>query len=218
MRRGTVVDRARAVPARPPQTAPQRHAVSTAGPDHAEADIDERAARLTRQLARGDRDALARFYSLWFDRCYALARALTGRDESFCLDVVQDAMLRIVRTIRPMPTEADLRRWLARVVHHAALDRLRQERRRRARDLHASRSADSRAGAESADLDTRIDAVRCALAQLSDDDRALLTLRFGGGHTLRSAAHTLGLTTAAAHGRIRRALARLRRRMEDLFP
>jgi hypothetical protein len=46
-------------------------------------------ARLTRAIARGDRDALATFYNAWFDRSYAAARRLTGRDESFCLDVVR---------------------------------------------------------------------------------------------------------------------------------
>src|SRR5690606_20630028 len=97
----------------------------------------------TSAIARGDAEAFAQFYEVWFDRMVLMARSVTGRDESFCLDVTQDAMLRIVRSMRPMATEDDLRRWLLRIVHTAALDRLRSEDRRRRRERIAGESARS---------------------------------------------------------------------------
>ena len=67
----------------------------------------------TAAVARGDRGALAELYERWFDECYRIARGLTRRDESFCLDVVQETMLRVIRSLRRLETEAQLRAWAA---------------------------------------------------------------------------------------------------------
>src|SRR5262245_41491413 len=53
--------------------------------------------KLTAALAAGNEDAVETFYRRYFDWLYAQARRATRRDESFCLDVVQDAVLRIMR-------------------------------------------------------------------------------------------------------------------------
>ncbi len=77
----------------------------------------ERSAReLTDGIVSGDDEAFTCFYETWFDRMYAEARRLTGRDESFCLDVVQDAMLRVIRKLKPLDTEPALARWVRRTV------------------------------------------------------------------------------------------------------
>src|SRR3954471_16462602 len=86
--------------------------------------------KLTAGMAAGDAKAVESFYRRYFDWLYAQARRATRRDEAFCLDVVQDAVLRIVRTIRRVSTESELRAWLRLVVQTTALDRLRCERRR----------------------------------------------------------------------------------------
>lgn len=160
---------------------------------------------LTRAIARGDELALAAFYEAWFDECYTLARRLTGRDESFCLDVVQDAMLRVIRSMRPMRTQRDLSRWMARVVHTAALDRMRDERRRAARERRSA------AGGAATGPDERVEWIAAQLAALPETDRALLGLRFGRSRTLAQAAEATRMTEGAAHGRIRRAIERMRK-------
>lgn len=172
-------------------------------------EADARARRLTAAMARGDRAALGEFYELRFDWAFTLARSLTARDESFCLDVVQDAMLRIVRSVRPMRSERDLDRWLNRVVHTAALDLLRRESRRVARE---ARRADHRqeSVALRAEIADRIEWVRARLAELPSADRWLVWLRLGRGVTLEEAGRAAGVTGDAAHGRIRRSIARLR--------
>jgi DNA-directed RNA polymerase specialized sigma24 family protein len=43
---------------------------------------------------------------------YRWARRATGRDEAFCLDVVQDAMMRIIRSLKPLQSERQLRGYL----------------------------------------------------------------------------------------------------------
>ena len=65
---------------------------------------------LTAAIARGDSAAFARFYEARFDRAFATARDLTGRDEAFCLDVVQDAMIRVTHRIPTLPDERSLDR------------------------------------------------------------------------------------------------------------
>lgn len=160
---------------------------------------------LTRAIARGDEAAFERFYNDWFEPAYAIARALTRRDESFCLDVVQDAMLKAAKSMKPIDTHDQLAAWMRRVVHTAALDRLRAERRRlaRERDAHAQPGP-------LAPLDDRIAWIRAELAKLPPEERSLLAMRFGRDKTLETTAAAHTLTPGAAHGRIRRILARLR--------
>ena len=59
---------------------------------------------LTAAIASGDTEALASLYREHFDSLYGQARRITGRDESFCLDVVQDAFMRVIRSIPIMDT------------------------------------------------------------------------------------------------------------------
>ena len=173
-------------------------------------DADARARRLTAGMARGDRAALAEFYRLWFDRAYAMARSLTGRDESFCLDVVQEAMLRVVRSARAMASEADVERWMTRVVHTAALDQLRRESRRAQRERARGRDRITPGADGSAQLAEQIALLRARIAALPASDGWLVWMRVARGSTLDQAGMAAGLSGDAAHGRIRRALSRLR--------
>ena len=169
-----------------------------------------RAHDLTSRIARGDHDALEEFYRLWFDRCLALARSFTRRDETFCLDVVHDAMLRVVRSIRPMSTDTKLERWMTRVVCSAAIDRMRKDARRdrRERTHGHTRTPDA---APTPDLADDIAWLRARIGELPADDRALLLQRFTRDRTLRAIAESTGTTEAGVHGRIRRLLERLRK-------
>lgn len=168
--------------------------------------VEIRHAPLCARIARGDRDAFAEFYAAWFDRALAMARGITRRDESFCLDVVQDAMLRVVRAIRPMQTDADVARWMVRTVHSSAIDMLRRESRAARRDRTAAR--------QHRELDTpdpHTDGwLERALASLDNQERTMLALRFGRDATLDAVGQAIGTTGDAAHGRIRRLLGRLR--------
>ncbi|MCC6661353.1 MAG: sigma-70 family RNA polymerase sigma factor [Phycisphaerales bacterium] len=163
-------------------------------------------ARLTPAVSRGDAAAMAEFYSAWFERAYGLARAITRRDESFCLDVVQEAMLRVARRMKAMGSEADVERWMARVVHTAALDLLRRESRRAARErgAHAPTAAEP-------DVAERVEWLRAQIAALPPEDAGLMRLRYWGDRTLDEAGGHEGMSGGAAHGRIRRVLSRLRR-------
>ena len=169
--------------------------------------------KLTAAIARGDPDAFTLFYERWFDRAYLLVRTFAQRDEAFCLDVVQDAMLKMVRRFKPFDEEARLARWVTRILHTTTIDHLRRE----ARRLRHERVAALRRGSPPPDdgrdmaaTEERIAWLREQLARLSQEERVLLHQRFGLGKTLAAVGAVLGLTGSAAHGRIRRLLGRLR--------
>jgi RNA polymerase sigma-70 factor (ECF subfamily) len=168
------------------------------------------AVELVRRIARGDADAFAAFYDAWFDRAHALARSLTHRDEAFCLDVVQDTMLRLIRRPPSPQSEAALAQWFARTLLHRALDRIRSDRRRQRRESAAAR--DERCDAPVPGVATELgEWLGAQLAALPDEDRILLQARFGDGLSLAGAGARIGIGVNAAHGRIRRTLERLRR-------
>ena len=176
---------------------------------------------LTTAVARGDPGAFAVLYEAWFDRCFALARTLTRRDEAFCLDVVQDVMLRVVKSLQPMAHESALAAWFLRVVHTTAIDRLRQEARAARREQRVAATRPERAehleptlallGAE------RSEWLQARIAELPAADQALWQARFLDGATLAEAGARVGLSGDAAHGRLWRLVERLRRKAREVF-
>jgi len=176
--------------------------------------VDDSICQLTRAIASGDTEAFARFYRRWFDRMYAEANRVTGRDESFCLDVVHDGMMRVIRFLGPMDSEAVLWSWLRAVIRSCALDRLRREMRRRKREQAGEGIAPP---AAPDDLEERLAWLRKELAALDGREAALLTMRHRFGWTLRQVADAVGLNPGAVDGRLRRTLQTLRRRAKEAF-
>lgn len=168
----------------------------------------------TSAIASGSTEAFARFYEQWFDLAYAEARRVSGRDEQFCLDVVQEAMMRVIRSIKPMESEADVRRWLLVVVQTCCLDCLRAETRRRRRE--ASRTASqSSTESDATDLAEQLQWLRRQLSTLDAEQARLLSLRFRLGWTLQRIGAVLGLKPGAVDGRITRSLAALRSQSQE---
>lgn len=171
---------------------------------------------LTQSIARGDRSAFATFYDAWFDRLFRYAQSSTGRDESFCLDVVQDAMLKIMRSMKRFDEAAALDAWLYVVVMRCALDRIRAERRRTAREVQHAQLH----GASSESRETGTERVRWLERQLAglDPSRSLLVaLRYRVGATLDHIGRVVGLGPGAVDGRLSRSLAQLRAAAQEEF-
>ena len=174
---------------------------------------------LTAAIARGDESAFSRFYDLWFDRVLAAVRSFTRRDEAFCLDIVQDCMLRVVKRMRALASEDAVAAWMTRTALRLAIDGLRREQRRQRRERAAARGeADAAPDLGRALLDgEQVAWLRARLAELPERDRALLIGRFQDGQTLAEVGSALGMTGHAAHGRIWRLLRRLRGAAEEAF-
>lgn len=167
-------------------------------------------AAISRAVSRGDPEALGVLYEHWFGFCLRAAGVLTRRDESFCLDVVQDVFLRIAKALPPLDSEAQLAAYLRRTVHATCLDHLRAERRRRLREAAAAQSDTPHPS-----LDERIDWLAARLDELAESDRELLDHRFGRGATLGQTAHAVGRSFDAVHARLKRLLTSLRARRES---
>jgi RNA polymerase sigma factor (sigma-70 family) len=173
---------------------------------------------LTTAIASGDTEAFARFYHAWFDVMYADAARATRRDESFCLDVVQDAMLRIIRRMKPLATEDDLRRWLRTVVQSCAYDRLRAEFRRRRREAEAAAGRRESTGPTAGHPDELSRHLQWLEQQLRSRDDAsvrMLLMRHRFGWTLQQIGAALGVKPGTIDGRLRRLVRGLRRQAKE---
>lgn len=173
------------------------------------------AAPLAPRLSRSDPDAIETFYSRSFTTALAVARRASRRDESFCLDAVHEAMLRLLKGVAPTLSDEQLDLYLKRCVITSCIDALRAERRRARRDrVHSEAHSPAPPPAH----DDHINELRKALRALDHLDQDLIASRFARDHTLDRAGEPHGLTGAAAHGRVRRALARLRTILQDTNP
>lgn len=169
---------------------------------------------ITAGVARGDREALATFYAQWFDPMYAMARHATGRDEAFCLDVVQESFVKVIRSLGRIEHPEVLRAWLRRVVTRTAYDMLREERRRLERERASTRS--EAVEPDNAPGPSRIEWLEEEIARMDAHDGRLILARHRFGWTLRKVGASLGIGTGAADGRLGRIVARLRERAGEI--
>jgi RNA polymerase sigma factor (sigma-70 family) len=167
-------------------------------------------AALSAAVSSGDAVAVEAFYRRYFDRLYAEARRATRRDEAFCLDVVQEAVLKIVRTIRTVQSEGQLLAWIRLVVRTAALDLLRAERRRQRREANAPRSPTDDGIDANLQRGEQVAWLREQIQRLDPAIVRLIELRYVERWTLSRIAERFRLSVGTVDGRLRRALAALR--------
>lgn len=172
---------------------------------------DEQIASLTARMAAGDVAAVEQFYRDYFDRLYGWARQFTRRDEAFCLDVVQDATLRIVRNVRPVDAEPPFVAWLRLVVQTTAYDLLKASARRATREQAAATAERVECSADDqASQRERFDWLRAQLDAMDPALARMIDLRFSTGWTLARIGRLFGLSAGSVDGKLRRALAALR--------
>ncbi len=173
--------------------------------------------KLTAAMAAGDEEAVETFYRRYFDWLYAQARRATRRDEAFCLDVVQDAVLRIIRGVRPVKSEGQFRAWLRLVVQTTAFDRLRCEQRRQSREMAVLVSRSGEAPSEERFSDEQCEWLRRQVARFDPQLARMIELRFEQRWTLGRIGTLFGLSIGTIDGRLRRALKELRDRATEEF-
>jgi RNA polymerase sigma-70 factor, ECF subfamily len=138
---------------------------------------DDRERRLTRRAVQrasgGDGDAIGELYDRYAGRVYGHVRRMM-RDRHDAEDITQLVFLKLIRTLdRYDERTGDFCPWLLRVAHNLAVDELRRRRPVLVGDVFAP--AAGHAGDEAAVM--RVEAVRGALAELSDDQREVVLLR-----------------------------------------
>ncbi len=169
-------------------------------------------------LHTGDGEAFARVYRAKFGFTLGIARAATRLDEPTCLDIVQDAWTRFVRSPPKCEHERQLDAWLRLAVLSAARDAARKEKRRRTRE-HASTNghATHPAVRNETEIDERLAWIAKELDSLDRETRAMVGLRYRTTMTLAQIGAAFDAQPGAAHGRIGRAIDRLRSRAQEVF-
>lgn len=162
------------------------------------------------RAAQADRSAFGALYRRYLDRVYGYAFYLLG-DHHDAEDVTERTFLAALDAIDRFRDEgATFRSWLFRIAHNQIANALRSRARRRASPLEAVSEpvadADPAREAGAADDARR---VRGALAELSDDRRQVIVLRFVDGLSAREIGAVLGRSEGAVRVLQHRALREL---------
>jgi RNA polymerase sigma factor (sigma-70 family) len=169
--------------------------------------------RLLREYAEnGDESAFREIVARHTNLVYSAALRQAASPD-LALDVAQNVFSDLARKARPlansMEENASLLGWLFRSTRFTALNQLRDDRRRQARERQAMEILDP-----TSDTASEWESVRPvlddAMADLSDEDRDALLMRFFKNQDFRTIGASLGVSDDAAQKRISRALERLR--------
>jgi len=166
--------------------------------------------RLVEAIAAGDRAALASLYDRHSGVLFAVARQLLA-ERAEVEDLVHDVFLEVWKQAHTYdPARANVRRWLLVRLRSRALDRLRSHSFSRRRSLER----DERVAPD--DPSGELDARRVAglLAELGDDQRAVVTLAYFDGLSSSEIAAELGIPIGTVKSRMAAALQRLRALVE----
>jgi RNA polymerase sigma-70 factor (ECF subfamily) len=166
-----------------------------------------------RRCRQGDEAAFRELLRRYRGRALFLASQIL-RDRTEAEDVVQEAFLRVFRSIRTFRGDASFYSWLYRIVVNLCLDRGRRVPSRRTvaldPDQDVSDAADSRERFEPEAVETRMQ-VHALLAQLGDDLRVTLLLRELVGLSYEEIAGQLGVPIGTVRSRLSAAREQFRR-------
>lgn len=165
----------------------------------AKSDQDRFAADLCARIRRGDESGFQAFYELWFDRALRTVQAHSSRDEAFCLDVVQDAMLKVVTRLPELSGRTELDAWMNATLRTCTLDRIRQDARRSARERRVAQEER-----------VQVEGSQGPVPNLREDEVTLVSLRIINQLPLGVVGTVLSSSAAAVQSRLRRVLRRLR--------
>jgi RNA polymerase sigma-70 factor (ECF subfamily) len=157
-----------------------------------------------------DRDRFEKLYDEHAQALFGFLAYRTG-DRALAEDILGEAFERVLRARRSYDSRrASEKTWL----YSIALNALRDHQRRAAAERRAIERAEAvHAGASkppATDLVDERDALERALSTLSEEEREVVALRYGGDLTLPEIAAAIDEPLTTVEGRVRRALRKLR--------
>ncbi len=169
-------------------------------------------ALLAARLAAGDGLALAEVFDGLGPAVYGGAFRVLG-DDAAAQDVVQDVFVELwTHPGRYDPAAGTLRTYLIVLARHRAVDLIRSELRRVARQERTYRLAPGQpdpSPCEEVMASEAAAAVRAAIRLLPESQRRIVELAYFGGLSCREAAKAAGIPEGTAKSRLRLALAKL---------
>ncbi|MBW3622517.1 MAG: RNA polymerase sigma factor [Armatimonadetes bacterium] len=170
-------------------------------------------AQLIRRCLEKDRSAWQTLVERHHRPLYSIAHRILLNPED-AEDAVQDAWVRITRSLPRFDGRASFRTWATRIVLHRSLTK--------ARSMHPTMPVDdlleNLAAPASGDWNPspdRLDLDR-ALSDLSPDERAAVILHYGEGYTFKEIAELLEIPQRTAANRAYRGFRRLQKAMRGV--
>ena len=172
-------------------------------------------ASLAMAVARWQEEALAEIYRRHAGAVFGLAKRLIF-DAVLAEEVTQEVFVRLWREPERFdPTRGSLRTFLLSVTHGRAIDILRSETSRRAREERSRSVAEAGYDLEQEVFDlTTAERVRQAVAKLPGVERKAIELAYFGGHSYREVAAIENEPEGTIKSRIRSGLRRLGRDLD----
>ena len=160
---------------------------------------------------RGDADAFEQLVAAYRNQVFRLAMRMCG-NEADADEVAQEAFLSAWKGLPNFRGESRFSTWLYQLTNHAAIDRLRREKRQAAaEDIDGITAADDGLSPQQQveRAETRRE-VRSALMQLPEEYRQVLVLRFMQELSYEEIGQTLKLPAGTVKSRLNRAKAQLK--------
>lgn len=175
-----------------------------------ESGADLSVAVLTRALARGDEPAFRQFYAVYFDRLLRYLLVVCAGDETAAREALQQTLVRVVRHVKPMETEAQFWNWLTVLARSARADESRRQRRYLAFLARFTRQQETDKAAPARAEDRLQTLLATQLAKLPPAEQQLLTEKYLDRRSVRDIATGEQITEKAVESR----LTRIRRKLK----
>lgn len=192
-------------------------------------ELDPQAVRATVQRVQaGDMEAYAQIIDWYAPLLTALVRRMVPAND--VSELVQDSFIRAYRALPGFSGRGNFKHWLVQVSRRACHDFWRARYRRREileSDLAARQPAGTAGMLDPSDEARREqqdragqarESVQAALAELSPDDRAIITLMEIEDRSVRETAELLGCSHIAVKVRAYRARQRLKKKLTAIIP
>ncbi len=169
--------------------------------------------QLAEQVARGEQQALLHLYDRHAGRVYALALRMLG-DPMSAEEITQDVFFKLwSRAHSYLASRGSFSTWLLSIARHAAIDRLRLDRRRPS--LNDDEDPDETwaelPDEESTSEEARWRALHFAVRALPHEQRQVIELAYYQGLSHSQIAEVLGWPVGTVKTRMRMGMERLRR-------
>jgi len=161
---------------------------------------------LRRYFERQEEEAFTAFVSRHVDLVYSAAMRQV-RSAPLAEEITQSVFGDLLQAGRELPSDTVYSAWLYRVTRCRAIDAIRAEARRRAREQTAA--AIQSMNTEHSQWEAISPVIDEAMASLQDKDRMAVILRYFENKSLREVGEALGASEDAAQKRVQRAVGRL---------